>query len=263
MPEEFITDEKKTDLAKIPPELQLLAEEARKYKNPKEFIDTYGRTTDYWGNKADIKEYGYLKVGDFIEVVPSGFDHSFKAFVTGFMEVPKFGRGSEMIVEALPENNIQSIRRSWLRIYGKDRDKVKLIKRYDGLKSFWQVAQKKNPRGGEAMEEFIIDEAEKEKVQIIKGKIKKDILFLTFPEMEVEKGGIVVDEEKALSTRCHGYRIPLDGETSEMVWSLGIIGCLSKTEKVEYCKLGTDWKEPSEKLRERMRILHEAGIFRR
>lgn len=112
-------------------------------------------------------------------------------------------------------------------------------------------------------EEFITDENTKEKAQVIKGKIKTDVLLLTFPEMEIEKGGIVTDEAKALSTRCHGYRIPLDGETSEMVWSPGIIGCLSETEKVEYCKLGTDWKKPSEKLRERMRILHEAGIFRK
>ena len=92
---------------------------------------------------------------------------------------------------------------------------------------------------------------------------KADLLFLTFPKMEVVTGGIVVDEEKALSTPCHGYRIVLDGKTSEMVWSLGIKGALSEAEKAKYCKLGTDWKEPPEKLKTRMKILHEAGIFRK
>ena len=83
------------------------------------------------------------------------------------------------------------------------------------------------------------------------------------PEMEIEKGGIVVDEEKALNSRCHGFKIPLNGEITEMVWSPGIVGCLNDEEKVEYCKLGIDWKEPPAKLKERLRILHEAGIFRK
>lgn len=98
---------------------------------------------------------------------------------------------------------------------------------------------------------------------ITKGKIKVDVLFLSFPEMEAQTGGIVVDEAKALSTRCHGYRIALDGKTSELVWSPGIVGALSETEKAKYCKLGTDWGKPPEKLKTRMKVLHEAGIFRK
>ena len=98
---------------------------------------------------------------------------------------------------------------------------------------------------------------------ISKGKIKVDVLFLSFPGMEVQTGGLVVDEAKAKSTRCHGYRIVLDGKTSELVWSPGIVGALSEAEKAKYCTLGTDWGKPPEKLQKRMKVLHEAGIFRR
>lgn len=95
------------------------------------------------------------------------------------------------------------------------------------------------------------------------GIAKLDVLFLTSPEIEVKRGGIVVDEAKAKSTRCHGYRIVLDGKTSELVWSPGIVGALSETEKKKYCILGTDWGKPPEKLKTRMKVLHEAGIFRK
>ena len=105
-------------------------------------------------------------------------------------------------------------------------------------------------------EEFIKDESKPTKVKV-------DVLFLTFPEMELKTGGIVVDEARALSTRCHGYRIVLNGKTSELVWSPGIVGALSETEKERYCTLGTDWGKPPEKLETRMKILHEAGIFRK
>lgn len=106
------------------------------------------------------------------------------------------------------------------------------------------------------MEEFIKDEPKPT-------KIKVDILFLTFPEMVLEKGGIVVNEQKALTSRCHGYRIPLNGRVSELVWCPGIIGAFDEGEKKKYCKNGIDWGTPPEKLQRRFKILHEAGIFRK
>jgi len=89
-----------------------------------------------------------------------------------------------------------------------------------------------------------------------------NVLFLIVPKMELERGGIVVDEKKALASRCHGYRIPLDGEVSELVWCKGIIGALDEEEKKKYCKTGIDWGKTPETLQKRFKILHEAGIFR-
>jgi len=80
---------------------------------------------------------------------------------------------------------------------------------------------------------------------------------------EIIKGGIVVDEQAALSSPCHGFRIELDGKVSELVFSKGIVGALSEEEKEKYCKRGIIWEEPPPRLAERLRILHQAGIFRR
>jgi len=96
-----------------------------------------------------------------------------------------------------------------------------------------------------------------------KGKIHGDVVLLRASDLEVEKGGIVIDEQRALSTPCHGYRMVLDGKVSELVWSPGVIGALSPEEKEKYCKLGITWGKPPEKLHRRLKILHEAGIFRK
>lgn len=105
-------------------------------------------------------------------------------------------------------------------------------------------------------EHHITDEGKK--AEVIKGKA--NFLLIRFPEMEVEKGGIVIDEAKAKSTPCHGYRVTIDGKTSELVWSPGIVGALSESEKVKYCTLGTTWGKAPEHLKRRWEILHEAGI---
>lgn len=89
-----------------------------------------------------------------------------------------------------------------------------------------------------------------------------DVLFFIVPKVELQRGGIVVDEEKALASKCHGYRIPLDGRVSELVWCAGIIGALDEAEKKKYCKTGIDWGKTPETLQRRFKILHEAGIFR-
>jgi len=105
----------------------------------------------------------------------------------------------------------------------------------------------------------------KRKVPITIGNIdlKGKFMLIRIPDIEIEEGGIVVDEDLALKSRCHGYRIPLDGKVTEMVWSPGIVGTLSKEEKAKYCQAGIDWEEPPERLKRRLRILHEAGIFRK
>jgi len=89
--------------------------------------------------------------------------------------------------------------------------------------------------------------------------VDEDVLLLT-KQGEIKTGGIVVDEKRALSTPCHGYRVRLNEETSELVWSPGIVGALSKSEKVKYCTMGTTWAPPPEHLAKRWKILHEAGI---
>jgi len=98
-----------------------------------------------------------------------------------------------------------------------------------------------------------------EKKDILEDVEEEDILLMT-KEGEIKTGGIVVDEKKALTTPCHGYRMTLDGKTSELVWSPGVIGALSEAEKAKYCTMGTVWTSPPESLAKRWKILHEAGI---
>lgn len=111
---------------------------------------------------------------------------------------------------------------------------------------------------------YIKDEGKK-KLPITIGNIdlKGKFMLIRIPDLEIEEGGIVVDEQEALLSRCHGYRINLDGKVTEMVWSPGIIGTLSKGEKEKYCVAGIDWEEPPVKLKKRLRILHQAGIFKK
>ena len=85
---------------------------------------------------------------------------------------------------------------------------------------------------------------------------EEEDLFLMTKEGKILEGGTVADEKKALSTRCHGYK----GDTTELVWSPGIKGCLSKEEKIKYCRLGTDWRPLTEGLKRRWRALREAGV---
>ena len=86
---------------------------------------------------------------------------------------------------------------------------------------------------------------------------EKPILLVDIEEGKVVSGGIVVDEEKALSTPCHGYDL---GEGKRMLWSKGVIGTLSLPEQLKYCKAGMEIKPAPPRLAERIRALREAGI---
>ena len=92
------------------------------------------------------------------------------------------------------------------------------------------------------------------------GLMGKPTIIINMESGEAELGGIVVDEVKAKSTPCHGYRVTIDGKTSELVWSPGIVGALSESEKAKYCTLGITWGKAPEHLEKRWKILHEAGI---
>ncbi len=89
------------------------------------------------------------------------------------------------------------------------------------------------------------------------------IILIDADTGEIIRGGIVVDEAVALNTPCHGFKIELNGKTSELVFSKGIVGALSEDEKVKYCKLGIRWEPPPSKLAQRLKFLHQAGIFRK
>jgi len=86
-----------------------------------------------------------------------------------------------------------------------------------------------------------------------------EIIILNLSEGKIISGGIVVDEEKALSTPCHGYDL---GEGKKMLWSKGVIGTLSLPEQEKYCRVGMRLKPVSEapRLARRIKILREAGI---
>lgn len=99
------------------------------------------------------------------------------------------------------------------------------------------------------------DETSKQERKVQISREKMDVLF-NLSEMEVETGGIVVDEEVARSTPCHGYK----EDKTELVWSPGIVGALNEAEKVKYCQLRIDWKPIPEGLKRRWKALREAGV---
>jgi len=90
--------------------------------------------------------------------------------------------------------------------------------------------------------------------------LSQDLILQDARTGDIKTGGIVVDEERALETPCHGYRVSIDGEVSELVWSPGIIGALSEEEKGKYCKLGIQWKPAPEGLERRWTALRKAGV---
>jgi len=58
----------------------------------------------------------------------------------------------------------------------------------------------------------------------------KEILFVDAKSGDVIEGGIIVNEERAMATPCHGYDL---GEGKKILWSKGVIGVESaRTGKV-------------------------------
>jgi len=87
--------------------------------------------------------------------------------------------------------------------------------------------------------------------------LDKPIIIINIQTGETVPGGIVVNEEKALATPCHGYDL---GEGKKILWSEGVIGGLSLPEQDKYCKKGMDLKPMSGALARRIKALREAGI---
>ena len=85
----------------------------------------------------------------------------------------------------------------------------------------------------------------------------KPIVLIDIEEGRFVSGGIVIDEEKALATPCHGYDL---GEGKKILWSKGVIGALSLPEQLKYCKVGMDIKPAPPRLAARIKALREAGI---
>jgi len=87
--------------------------------------------------------------------------------------------------------------------------------------------------------------------------VNEKIIMMDLERGETVPGGIVVNEEKALATPCHGYDL---GEGKKILWSEGVIGGLSLPEQEKYCKKGMDLKPMSGALEKRIKALREAGI---
>lgn len=85
----------------------------------------------------------------------------------------------------------------------------------------------------------------------------QDTILLDLENGEIKEGGIVVDEEKALRSPCHGYDL---GDSGRLVFSEGIVGALDKYEREKYCKAGLDLKPPPPRLAARIKALREAGV---
>jgi len=85
----------------------------------------------------------------------------------------------------------------------------------------------------------------------------KPIGLLNLETGEVISGGLVVNEEKALATPCHGYDLGLG---KKILWSPGVIGGLSLPEQEKYCKMGMDIKPATPALARRIKALREAGV---
>ena len=83
------------------------------------------------------------------------------------------------------------------------------------------------------------------------------VVFLDLENGEIDEGGIVVDEEKALASPCHGYDL---GDSGRLIFSPGIVGALDKYEQQKYCKIGLDLKPPPPRLAARIKALREAGV---
>lgn len=83
------------------------------------------------------------------------------------------------------------------------------------------------------------------------------IILINIETGKVIPGGRVVSEKKALATPCHGYDI---GEGKRMLWSKGVVGTLSLPEQEKFCKVGTDLKPMTGRLKKRITALREAGI---
>lgn len=83
------------------------------------------------------------------------------------------------------------------------------------------------------------------------------VIIVNIETGETVPGGIVVNEEKALATSCHGYDL---GEGKKILWSEGVIGGLSLPEQEKYCKKGMDLKPMTGALAKRIKALREAGI---
>jgi len=87
--------------------------------------------------------------------------------------------------------------------------------------------------------------------------INEEMIMLDLERGETILGGIVINEEKALATPCHGYDL---GEGKKMLWSEGVIGGLSLPEQEKYCRKGLDLKPMTGALAKRITALREAGI---
>jgi len=85
----------------------------------------------------------------------------------------------------------------------------------------------------------------------------ENIVLLDLENGEIREGGIVVDEERALRSPCHGYDL---GDSGRLVFSEGIVGALDKYEREKYCKVGLDLKPPPPRLATRIKALREAGV---
>lgn len=84
----------------------------------------------------------------------------------------------------------------------------------------------------------------------------REIICADINSGEVLEGGSVADEQTALESPCHGYK--LDG--GRLVFSRGIKGALNKYEIEKYCKAGLDLKPPPPRLAARIKALREAGV---
>lgn len=102
------------------------------------------------------------------------------------------------------------------------------------------------------------------------GMTGKELLLHAVPYLEGSPG-IVVDEAVALASPCHGARF----DTSEIIFSKGIVGALDEKQKVTYCKLGTTYeekgalverikrfKEAIAAAKEKYRLEHRPGVTR-
>jgi len=85
----------------------------------------------------------------------------------------------------------------------------------------------------------------------------KCIIIVDIERGEIIKGGLVVNEEKALATPCHGYDLGLG---KKILWSEGVIGGLSLPEQEKYCKMGMKIEPATIGLARRIKALREAGI---
>jgi len=109
----------------IPKELEPLAQRAREFKTAKEFAEAYTPTKDYWSEeKSTMMKYGSYKVADFIRIIPN-YGEPFTGIILGFMVTPKYGRGTEIETIVLQEYKIDPIDAIWIKLYGKDKVKVK------------------------------------------------------------------------------------------------------------------------------------------